>query len=65
MTLWYHGLKKLEGYHVSVLCCAVGAAVILIINRILTIWAVSSCGVQNGLGIFQDGSYKTTATPTF
>ena len=65
LTLWYHRLKRLEGYHFGVLCCAVVAAVVLIINLILTIWAVSSSGVQNGLGTLQDGSCKRTATLTF
>ena len=65
MTLWYYRLKKLEGYHFGVLCCAVVAAVVLIINLILIIWAVSSSGVQNGLGTLQDGSCKRTTTLTF
>ena len=41
------------------------AAVVLIINLILTIWAVSSSGVQNGLRTLQDGGCKRTATLTF
>ena len=65
MILWYHRLRRLKGYHFGVLCCAFVAAVVLIINLILTIWAVSSSGVQNGLGTLQDGSCKRTATLTF
>ena len=65
MTLWYHRLKKLEGYHFGVLCCAVTTATVLVINLILTIWAVSSSGVHNGLGTLQDGSCKKTAALTF
>lgn len=65
MSLYYHRLRKLEGYHFGVLCCAVVAAVALIINLILTIWAVSSSEVQNGLGTLQNGSCKRTATLTF
>ena len=65
MTLWYHRLKKLEGYHFGVLCCAVITAMVLVINLILTIWAVSSSGVHNGLGTLQDGSCKRIATLTF
>ena len=65
MTLWYRRLKKLEGYHFGVLCCAVTTAMVLVINLILTIWAVSSSGVQNGLGTLQDGSCKRTTTLTF
>ena len=65
MTLWYRRLKKLEGYHFGVLCCAVITAMVLIINLILTIWAISTFGVQNGLGTLQDGSCKRTATLTF
>ena len=65
MTLWYHRLKKLEGYHFGVLCCTVISAMVLIINLILTIWAVLSSGVQNGLGTLQDGSCKRTTTLTF
>ena len=38
---------------------------VLVINLILTIWAVSSSGVHHGLGTFQDGSCKRTATLTF
>lgn len=41
------------------------AAVVLVINLILTIWAVSISGVQNGLGTLHDGSCKRTATLTF
>ena len=41
------------------------AAVVLLINVILTIWAVSGSGVQNGFGTLQDGSCKRTATLTF
>lgn len=58
-------MRKLEGYHFGVLCCAVVAAVVLLINVILTIWAVSGSGVQNGLGTLLDGSCKRTATLTF
>ena len=65
MTLWYHRLKKLEGYHFGVLCCAVITAVVFIINLVLTIWAVSTSGVQNGLGTLQDGSCKKITTLTF
>ena len=65
LGLWYHRLKKLEGYHFGVLCCAAVAAVVLIINLILTIWAVSTHSIQNGLGTLQDGSCKKTATLAF
>ena len=65
LTLWYHRLKKLEGYHFGVLCCAVTTASVLVVNFVFTIWAVSSSGVQNGLGTLQDGSCKRTATLTF
>ena len=65
MTLWYYRLKRLEGYHFGVLCCAVTTASVLVINLILTIWAVSTSGVQKGLGTLQDGSCKRTATLTF
>ena len=41
------------------------AAVVLVINLIFTIWAVSRSGVQNGLGTLHDGSCKRTATLTF
>ncbi|KAF6232073.1 hypothetical protein HO173_009667 [Letharia columbiana] len=64
-SLYYHRLRKLEGYHFGVLCCAVVAAVVLVLNLILTIWAVSISGVQNGLGTLHDGSCKRTATLTF
>ena len=65
MTLWYYRLKRLEGYHFGVLCCAVTTASVLLINLVFTIWAVSSSGVHNGLGTLQDGSCKRTATLTF
>lgn len=65
MTLWYRRLKKLEGYHFGVLCCAGVAAVVLCINLVLTIWAISSTGVQSGLGTLQDGNCKRTARLTF
>lgn len=41
------------------------AVVVLVINLVLTIWAVSTSGVQDGLGTLQDGSCKRTATLTF
>lgn len=65
MSLWYRRLKKLEGYHFGVLCCAGVAAVVLCINLILTIWAISSSEVQNGLGTLQEGSCKRTTSLTF
>ena len=65
MTLWYYRLKKLEGYHFGVLCCAMVAAVVLIINLTLMIWAVISSEIHNGLGTLQNGGCKKTATLTF
>ncbi len=65
MTLWYHHLRQLEGYHFGVLCCALVAAAVLIINLTVTIWAVSTSDVQNGLGILYDGNCKRTSTLTF
>ena len=47
------------------LLCAGIAALVLIINLILTIWAVTKSGVQDGLGTLYDGSCKRTATLTF
>ena len=38
---------------------------VLVINLILTMWAVSRSSVQNGLGTLQDGSCKRTETLTF
>lgn len=49
----------------SALCSAVVAAVVLVINLIFTIWAVSRFEVQDGLGILQDGSYRKTMTFIF
>ena len=65
MTLWYRRLKNLNGYRFGVLCCAVVTAVVFIINTVLTIWAVVSSRVQNGLGTLQDGSCKRITTLTF
>lgn len=65
VTLCYHRLKKLQGYRFGVLCCAVISAVVFTINLILTVWAVLSSEVQNGLGTLQNGSCKTTGTLTF
>lgn len=65
MTLWYRRLKKLEGYHFGVLCCAGVAAAVLLINLIFTIWAISRSEIQNGLGTLQDGNCKRTANLTF
>lgn len=47
------------------LCCAVIAALVLVMNLIFTIWAVSNSGVKDGLGTLQDGSCKRTTTLTF
>ena len=65
VSLYYHRLRKLEGYHFGVLWCAGIAALVLIINLILTIWAVAKTGVQDGLGTLYDGSCKRTASLTF
>ena len=65
VSLYYHRLRKLEGYHFVVLWCAVVAALVLIINLILTIWAVAKSGAQDGLGTLYEGSCKRTASLTF
>ena len=65
MSLYYRRLRKLEGYHFGVLCCAVVAAVVFIINLLSLIWAISRFGVQNGLGTLQDGSCKKTSNLIF
>ena len=65
VSLYYHRLRKLEGYHFVVLWCARLAALVLIINLILTIWAVAKSGVQDGLGTLYEGSCKRTASLTF
>lgn len=65
MTLWYRRLKALEGYHFGVLCCEGVAAAVLLINLILTVWAISRSEIQNGLGTLQDGNCKRTANLTF
>ena len=59
-----HRLRKLQGYHFGVLLCAGVAATVLIINVVLTIWAVVSSGVQDGLTTLQDGSCKRTRSLT-
>ena len=64
MSLYYR-LKKLQGYHFGVLCCAIVAAVVLVINLVFMIWALSKSRVQNGLGTVQDGGCKRTKTVTF
>ena len=61
----YYRLRKLQGYHYGVLWCAGVAALVLIINLILTIWAVAKSGVQDGLGPLYDGSCKRTTRLTF
>lgn len=65
MSLYYHRLRKLEGYHFGVLCCAVVAAVVLVVNLILTVWAVSAYEVRNGFGTLYNGSCKRTTSLTF
>ena len=64
LSLYYHRLRKLEGYHFGVLWCAGVAAIVLVINLIFTIWAVAKSGVQDGLGTLQDGSCKRTMSLT-
>ena len=55
--LYYHStVQKLEGYHFGILCCAVASAVVMVINLILTIWALKHYEVQDGLGTIRDGS---------
>lgn len=65
MTLWYRRLKALEGYHFGVLCCEGVAAAVLLINLILTVWAISRSEIQNGLGTLQDGNCKRIVNLTF
>ena len=67
VSLYYHRLRKLEGYRFGVLWCAGVGALVLIINLILTIWAVAKFGAYNnhGLGTFYNGSCKRTASLTF
>ena len=60
VSLYYHRLRKLNGYHFCVLWCAGLAAMVLVINLIFTIWAVAKSGVQDGLGTLQEGSCKRT-----
>lgn len=64
VSLYYHRLRKLKGYHFGVLWCAGLAAIVLAINLIFTIWAVAKSGVQDGLGTLQDGSCKRTTSLT-
>ena len=64
VSLYYHRLRKLQGYHFGVLWCAGVAAIVLVINLIFTIWAVAKSGVQDGLGTLQDGSCKRTMSLT-
>ena len=61
----YYRLRKLQGYHFGVLWCAGVAALVLVINLILTIWAVAKSGVQDGVGTLQDGSCEKTKRLTF
>ena len=65
VTRHYYRLRKLQGYHFGVLWCAGVAALVLVINLILTLWAVASSGVQDGLGTLYDGSCKRTTSLTF
>ena len=65
MTLWYRRLRKLEGHHFGVLCCALVAAVTFAVNLIFMIWAISGFEVHNGLGTLYDGNCKRTASLTF
>ena len=65
VSLYYRRLRKLQGYHFGVLWCAGVAALVLIINLILTIWAIAKTGIQDGLGTLYDGSCKRTTSLTF
>lgn len=64
LSLYYHRLRKLEGYHFGVLWCAGVAAIVLVINLSLTIWVVAKSGVQDGLGTLHDGRCKRTMSLT-
>ena len=64
-SLYYHRIRKMEGYHFGILSCAVVTGMILIINLSFTIWAVSRFRTQNGLGALYDGSCKRTRTLAF
>ena len=64
-SLYYHRIRKMEGYHFGILSGAVVATMVLIINLSFTIWAVLSFKTQSGLGTLYDGSCKRTRTLTF
>lgn len=52
--------KRNEGHHFGVLCATVVIASVLITNIILTIWAASRFGVEEGIGTVQGGACKDT-----
>jgi len=64
-SVYYGRLRKLEGYHFVILCCALSGVVVILINFIFTIWAIATFGVDDGIGTLQEGDCHKTKSINF
>ena len=49
-----------EGYHFGVLCCALAAGTVLLVNIILTVVVDTKYGISDGFATLQDGDCNKT-----
>ena len=54
-------IRKFNGYHFGVLCCAWSSGAVLVLNVIVTVWAARQFGTVGGLGTLQDGNCKESS----
>ena len=54
-------LRKINGYHFGVLCCAWTSGAVFLLNLVITGWAIHRSGNFNGLGTLQEGSCKQSS----
>ena len=54
--------KSMHGWRFWSKACALMSGIVLLVNLILTIWAVKSFPISDGIGTFQHGSCKRTRT---
>lgn len=63
-SLCYQRFKALQGYHFGVMCCAVVASIVAILNIVFLAWGLGNSDIQGGLGTLHDGSCHKTNTLT-
>ena len=56
----HHQFKRPKGYRFSMLCGAVAALVVFVINVVLTLWAIRKSGVHDDVSKLHLGSCEKT-----